>query len=231
VAEADLYRDLYAALAADLVREGFFYHQAVVPAGDQGALLAWFSLSFGQEQVHALQPVWESEPEPTPPPGIAIRRATPADLDAILTVAHLIAQHQAASPVFGALLPEQPLGWREGWTEMLADPNAWVYIAERERAILGYQGWEMAAPGDLLTPLNTAYLHVSATKPESRGLGIGQALTQYGMHEGAQRGLHVAATDWRSTNLLASRFWPRQGFQPVAYRLARRIDERVAWAK
>jgi hypothetical protein len=37
-------------------------------------------------------------------------------------------------------------------------------------------------------------------------------------------------TDWRVTNLLSSRFWPRQGFRPVVYRLTRRIDARVAWA-
>jgi hypothetical protein len=35
---------------------------------------------------------------------------------------------------------------------------------------------------------------------------------------------------WRSTNLLTARFWPRQGFRPVAYRLVRRVDQRIAWA-
>jgi hypothetical protein len=34
----------------------------------------------------------------------------------------------------------------------------------------------------------------------------------------------------RSTNLLASRFWPRQGFRPIAYRLVRRVDQRIARA-
>lgn len=34
----------------------------------------------------------------------------------------------------------------------------------------------------------------------------------------------------RSTNLLASRFWPRLGFRPIAYRLVRRVDQRIAWA-
>lgn len=229
---ADLYRDLYAALAADLVRDGFLYHQAVVPAGDQSALQAWFSLTFGQEQVHALQPVQTEATAPTLPPGVSIRRAGPTDLEAILEVAHLIAEHQAASPVFGILLPEQPADWREGWAEMLADPNSWIYIAEQEGRILGHQAWEVAAPSltDLLTPPDAAYLNVAATRPECRGMGLGQALTFYGMREAAERGALVALTDWRATNLLSSRFWPRQGFQPVAYRLTRRIDERIAWA-
>jgi hypothetical protein len=31
--------------------------------------------------------------------------------------------------------------------------------------------------------------------------------------------------------LLPVRFWPRQGFRPVVYRLSRRIDPRIAWAR
>jgi hypothetical protein len=48
--------------------------------------------------------------------------------------------------------------------------------------------------------------------------------------QAARAGFRYCETDWRSANLLASRFWPRQGFRPVAYRLARRIDPRIAWA-
>jgi hypothetical protein len=29
---------------------------------------------------------------------------------------------------------------------------------------------------------------------------------------------------------LGSRFWPRRGFRPVAYRRVRRVDQRIAWA-
>jgi hypothetical protein len=29
---------------------------------------------------------------------------------------------------------------------------------------------------------------------------------------------------------LPARFWPRQGFRPIAYRLVRRVDQRIAWA-
>ena len=43
-------------------------------------------------------------------------------------------------------------------------------------------------------------------------------------------GYRYCITDWRSTNLQASRFWPRFGFRPVGYRLVRRIDGRIAVA-
>lgn len=35
------------------------------------------------------------------------------------------------------------------------------------------------------------------------------------------------ATGWKEG---PSRYWPRQGFLPIAYRLSRFIDPRIAWA-
>jgi len=43
-------------------------------------------------------------------------------------------------------------------------------------------------------------------------------------------GYRYCEVDWRSTSLQAGRFWPRRGFRPMVYRLARRIDPRIAWA-
>ena len=34
----------------------------------------------------------------------------------------------------------------------------------------------------------------------------------------------VMVTDWRSTNLLASRFWPQRGFRPTHLRLRRDVQ-------
>jgi hypothetical protein len=36
-------------------------------------------------------------------------------------------------------------------------------------------------------------------------------------------GYECMVTDWRVTNLLASRFWPRRGFRPMFLRLYRSI--------
>ena len=33
--------------------------------------------------------------------------------------------------------------------------------------------------------------------------------------------------DWRIANLLASRFWPKRGFQPTAYRMVRYLHSRA----
>jgi ribosomal protein S18 acetylase RimI-like enzyme len=83
----------------------------------------------------------------------------------------------------------------------------------------------------LIVPEKCLELSVAGTRPDFQGRGIGQTLTRHGMADAYERGYRMCLTDWRSTNLQSSRFWPRQGFQPVAYRLARRIDDRIAWAK
>jgi ribosomal protein S18 acetylase RimI-like enzyme len=55
---------------------------------------------------------------------------------------------------------------------------------------------------------------------------IGAALTRHGLTEARRHGFDVCAIDWRETNLLSSRFWRAQEFQPTFYRLAWRLDPR-----
>ena len=58
---------------------------------------------------------------------------------------------------------------------------------------------------------------------EARGLGVGTVLTETALAWAHEQGYVTCVTDWRSANLLAARFWPRQGFRPTAYRLYRSI--------
>ncbi len=99
-------------------------------------------------------------------------------------------------------------------------------------AALGSLGFFAATGVDdpLLTPERCAYLTLAAVRPEARGQGVGRALTAHGLAYAAQSGYAFCSTNWRSTNLQAAHFWPQRGFQPVAYRLVRRVDERSAWA-
>jgi GNAT superfamily N-acetyltransferase len=63
----------------------------------------------------------------------------------------------------------------------------------------------------------------AVTLPESRGTGLGVALTDAGFAWAAAEGYQAMVTDWRVTNLLASRFWPRRGFRASVLRLYRSI--------
>jgi GNAT superfamily N-acetyltransferase len=106
----------------------------------------------------------------------------------------------------------------------------WLAFCEgRVAAMQGYWPAEEAEE-DLLVAAGCCELEVAGTCAWARGRGIGQALTRHGLAQARLHGYRTCMTDWRSTNLLSSRFWPRQGFRPAAYRLVRRVDERITWA-
>jgi ribosomal protein S18 acetylase RimI-like enzyme len=231
---AELYRDLYAALAPGWVAEGCFAHFAMVPAFDLPAVDAWFRLSFGQEQVHATREI-DANVTPASPadPSVEIRPAGPDDLERLMEISELIADHQATAPVFGINLPEGTADRREGYADLLNDATCRTYVALRGASAVGLAAFVPAehSHADLIAPERACYLAVAATRAEERGRGIARALTTLGLREAGARGYRHCITDWRATNLLSSRVWPKLGFRPIVYRLSRRIDDRIAWAR
>ena len=161
-----------------------------------------------------------------------VRRAGPDDLERVLDVADLVGTHQAGSPVYAAFLPEARDDRREDYAALLADAQASVWIAVEGERALGFMLLLPEEPGDtaLYVPERCIELVLAGTRVAERGRGIGQALAARALSAAAEDGFIACDADWRTTNLLASRFWPRMGFRPVAYRLERRLDERVLWA-
>lgn len=48
-------------------------------------------------------------------------------------------------------------------------------------------------------------------------MGINTALTEYGFSYALSNGFEYCETDWRSTKMIASSFWPGRGFKPFAF--------------
>jgi predicted GNAT family acetyltransferase len=76
--------------------------------------------------------------------------------------------------------------------------------------------------GDLRIPEDNIDLSHAATFDDVRGSGVGLALTAQILRWAHEQGFR-STTDWRSVNLLASRFWSRRGWRPTHYRLYRAI--------
>jgi ribosomal protein S18 acetylase RimI-like enzyme len=70
-------------------------------------------------------------------------------------------------------------------------------------------------------------LHIASTavQPAARGHGVGLALTTHALALAAEDGRPRVWTNWRVTNLLASRYWPARGFRLARLRLVRRLPE------
>jgi ribosomal protein S18 acetylase RimI-like enzyme len=211
----ELYADLYAVAGEPWVRQGHLTHLVEVPARDD-VLRTWFALGFGQEQVYASAPVKESAGDP--PPALSIRQATAEDAERALDVAAAISLHQIGPPVWSGLQPPAREDWLSGWREFLAEEGVVVLLAEREGEIVGLVALE---PGD---DPGVAHLPVAATRPDVRGGGIGVALADAALHRARLDGYDTVELDWRSTNLLASRFWIARGFAPTHVRLRRDVQ-------
>jgi ribosomal protein S18 acetylase RimI-like enzyme len=226
VEEAEDVRDLYAAAAAGWVEQERRRHYALVPATDAELVDAWFRLGFGHQQAHALREV-PAHVDSRVPDGFEIREPREEDIEALLAVDIALPAHQRSSPVFS----ERPLPTddelRLEWRSTLARDEEKVLIGcldGRPVACWSVCAAELSSQHrGLAQPERACYLAFASTLPEIRGSGIGIALTDASLAAAAAEGYAAMVTDWRMTNLLASRFWPKRGFRTVFFRLYRSI--------
>jgi ribosomal protein S18 acetylase RimI-like enzyme len=226
VEEAEDIRDLYAAAATKWLEQERPRHYALVPSTDTELVDAWFRLGFGHQQAHGLREV-PAHVDVRIPDGFEIREPREDDIEALLAVDIALPAHQRSSPVFS----ERPMptadALREEWRSTLAGGEEKVLIgclAGRPVAC-----WSVCAAdrssqlSGLARPDGACYLAFASTLPEIRRSGIGVALTDASLAAAAKEGYAAIVTDWRMTNLLASRFWPKRGFRTVFFRLYRSI--------
>jgi ribosomal protein S18 acetylase RimI-like enzyme len=223
VDEPELIRDLYAFSSQRWVDEGRTRHYALVPRLDEH-LAAWFRLSFGAQQAHGIQAV-DLRQWPT-----GTRRAEAWDLEALVELAPLVSDHQARAPVFSGITKDDRLAHDELRTLIAAE------IANDELGELVYESGGRVVASFELAPVEKASMHRglagpddsacitgAASLPDVRGSGAGLALTDAAHAWAREQGYATLVTDWRETNLLASRFWPARGFRRSFLRLYRSI--------
>jgi GNAT superfamily N-acetyltransferase len=225
--DVEALREAYAAAAGPWVEEGRTRHYAVVPATDTQALEAWFSLSFGKQQVHALrEPVWR-EFEPALAVGLTVRRATHDDFPALAEVDVSLPTHQTGTAVFSMLTVPTVDEALADLEQDFDDPAYATFVAEYEGKVIGAAiGCSLElSPGHtpIMRPRSCGFLGFASVLPEGRGLGAGRALGETVMCWSRDEGYEWMATDWRSTNLEANRAWTALGFKPSFQRLHRSI--------
>ena len=219
-------RDLYGLMAGRWVDEGRTRHSVLVPAWDRELLDAWFRLSFGQQHAHGVRKLTELK-EVTLPDGFAIRSPDPDEIEDLIDIDLALPDHQRRSPVFGSPQPYTREDSRKEWLATLADGDEKILVgAYRGRAVACWAIVPTERSSEnrgLLVPERSCFLGFAATLPEFRGSGIGVALTRAGFAWAAEAGYPAMTTDWRVTNLLSSRFWPKRGFRTSFLRLYRSI--------
>jgi ribosomal protein S18 acetylase RimI-like enzyme len=230
VEEPELVRDLYGHAAQAAFDDGRSRHYALVPGNDAELVDAWFRVGLGQQQAYGIKEV-----EPTVWPD-GVRPAEPGDVEALVELAPAISRQHAASPVFSdhaarRLDTAADEALRAEIEADVARDDIGMLLVERDGRVVGLfeltpielAGDGVGGHGTLARPEGACYLAFAATDPEARGSGWGLRLTQAAFAWAHDAGYGTMVTDWRVTNLLASRFWPRRGFRTTFLRLYRSI--------
>ena len=143
-------------------------------------------------------------------PGLRIRRAGPADIDAAVRLGLEVIRYDAH---FGSVIerPETAGALRDEATGLLAMPEPWIWLAEREDTLIGLlyaerpesAGW--IAP--MVRPAPVAYLTLMFV--------LGAALVARFHHEVEAAGVAVTLLHYEQVNPLSAPFWSRQGYRPL----------------
>jgi ribosomal protein S18 acetylase RimI-like enzyme len=218
-------RDLFAMAATRWVAEGRTAQYVIVPAHDKSLVDAWFRLGFGFQHAHGIREL------PIAPAaaaaGLTIRPPTPADIPVMAQLDLELRRHQSLSPTFSAVEVPSLDKCVVEQEEDFGDPDFPTFVAERAGRVVGYAiGCALdksSAHSGPAAPDRAAFLGFAAVLPEARGRGVGRALGEAVLAWSAEAGFSCVVTDWRATNLLSSRTWPRLGFRESFLRLHRLV--------
>jgi GNAT superfamily N-acetyltransferase len=225
--DAELVRDLYGAAAERWVADGLTLHYAMVPASDQALVDAWFRLGFGHQQVYAIRETPPATERTEAPQGLVLRLARLDDLDALARLDVALPAHQALSPVFSRRALPTVEDARSEYEADFDDPRFTTFVVELDGAVIGSAiacAIEMSSDHkSLALPPGAGFLGFASVLPDARGGGAGRLLGEAALEWARETEREWVVTDWRMTNLLSSRAWPRLGFRPTFYRLHRAI--------
>jgi hypothetical protein len=149
---------------------------------------------------------------------IVIRRAWPADIDAVTSLSTALIRYDDH---FGSVIdrPETAEALRRDSAELLAGPEPWTWLAERNGVAVGMlaglrpEASTWIAPTTRLAP--AAYLQQGFVLPNERESGIGAMLTAEFHAELANAGVAVALLHYSQVNPLSVPFWSQQGYRPL----------------
>jgi GNAT superfamily N-acetyltransferase len=219
--EPEAVRDLYAALAARWYAAGCVRHAAAMPATDEPLVDAWLRLAFGVQFIWAVR---ETTPMRPVEANVEIRPGTPDDLRLVARLDHGLWEVHSQSPSFSGLALPTDEELHTDWSDLWDDPGEFThFVAEREGRPVGHAILFRRPGADLRVPEDNIDLSHAATLPDARRTGVALALTGHVLTWAHEHGFRSMTTDWRSVNLLSSRYWPRRGFRPTFFRLYRRV--------
>lgn len=220
----EIYRRMYGRLAADLTKMGGFTHTIAVRSADGPTVESWFELGFGLDQVRAVRSLPRSAMATNGSSVVQVRQARPDDLDEMVELAVEVTRFHAGSPMLRPALSDHDFVGAE-LIKGMASARSAVVVAD-----LGHKlgGFLQINPDSHF--IDTATIGIAGVAASTRHRGVGTAIVNFAMDWAARTSYGFCAVEWTSPNLTSDRFWRGLGFDPLQYKLTRRIDPRIAWA-
>lgn len=154
----------------------------------------------------------------TAPEDVRIRRAGPADIDAVAGLGLEVIRYDAH---FGSVTerPDTAQALRREAAAALARPEPWAWLAEHGGTPVGLlyaerpesAGWIAPMAG----PAPVAYLMLMVVLPGQRGSGVGAELVRRLHREIDAAGVAVTLLHYAQLNPLSAPFWSQQGYRPL----------------
>jgi GNAT superfamily N-acetyltransferase len=152
------------------------------------------------------------------PAGVRIRRAGPDDIEAVARLGQEVIRYDGH---FGGV-SERPTtagAMRQEAAALLAGPQPWVWLAERDASPVGLLAAERPEATGWIAPMSRAapvcYLTFMFTAPDERGTGVGAALAARLHADVAAAGVPVTLLHYAQVNPVSAPFWSRQGYRPL----------------
>jgi GNAT superfamily N-acetyltransferase len=150
--------------------------------------------------------------------GLRIRRATPTDIDTVVDLGMEVIRYDAH---FAGVIerPSTAAALRQEATGLLAGPECWTWLAERNGTVAGMVAAQRPESAGWIAPMvrqaPTAYLMFGFVRPAERASGVGSALAARLNRQAEDAGVAVTLLHYEQTNPLSVPFWSQQGYRPL----------------
>jgi len=150
--------------------------------------------------------------------GVRFRRAGPVDVDAVVRLGLEVIRYDAYFGN-GDERPGTAGALRREADEMLAGPQPWAWLAERDGQAVGLLAAQRPELARWIAPLvrksPVAYLMLMFVAPGERARGVGGGLVARLHADIDAAGVPVTLLHYQQVNPLSAPFWSRQGYRPL----------------
>ena len=158
-------------------------------------------------------------------PTVTVRRATPADLDAVVRLRLALLREYPDHPIYGRMHPDAESLARPIFAAQLSSGNEVMFLAERDGVAIGMLRAVEAAAPPFLVPERYCYVSSVFVVPSARQQGVLRVLMERAIEWCRERGLDEMRLHSVGTQPTASAAWDALEFEVVEQVRVRRLND------